>query len=141
MSILSEAIMLDVKKIHPSRGAKYSPNLYKWLTKRGKKYRRWTSGLYLDPKGSLWIGFMDEGLFLLGCRLIEVLCNGSKAQSMAYPLSQIGPLEELTDFWERHQADGRCAIDSQHTMTFRNDKMRWHMAGGERECLWCGKVV
>ena len=71
--------------------------------------------------------------------LMRVLCNGGRVESMAYPLKQIGPLEELPDFWERYTADGRCAIDPVHKMHFIGGDSRWRVTGDERECLWCGK--
>lgn len=132
---------LAVADIHPRRGAKYSPNLHKWLTQRDRKHRAWTSSVFRDRDGALWIGMLDDdGLFLIGCRLIQVLCNGGKAESMAYSLKQLGPLEEVSDFWARYGADGRCAIDSDHKMHFVGDDTRWRVSGDERECMWCGNV-
>lgn len=133
-------IELDVKAIHPSNGAKYSPNLHKWLTQRERKHRAWTSSVFRDRDGVLWIGMLDEGAFLIGCRLMQVLCNGAKAESMAYPLKQLGTLEEVPDFWTRYAADGRCAIDTGHQMYFVGDDTRWHVVGDERKCLWCEKA-
>ena len=34
MTLAVEANVLDVAAIHPSKGAKYSPNLHAWLTLR-----------------------------------------------------------------------------------------------------------
>src|SRR5690606_18060887 len=119
---------------------KYSPNLYKWLSRRELNRRVWTSSVFRDRDGKLWIGMLDDGLYLLGCRLMYVLCNGVKAESMAYPLKQIGPLDEVTDFWPRYAADGRCAIDPDHQVHFVGSDTRWRVTGDERECLWCGKA-
>lgn len=133
-------VTIDVAAIHPKRGAKYSPNLYRWLTQRTRKHRTWTSSVFRDATGDLWIGTLDESTFLIGCRLMRVLCNGGRVESMAYPLKQIGPLEELPDFWERYTADGRCAIDPGHKMHFIGGDSRWRVTGDARECLWCGKA-
>ena len=131
---------LDLSAIHPRNGEKYSPNLHKWLSRRERNQRVWTSSVFRDRDGALWVGMMDDGLYLLGCRLMCVLCNGLKAESMAYPLKQIGPLDEVTDFWPRYAADGRCAIDPDHQVHFVGSDTRWRVTGDERECLWCGKA-
>lgn len=136
----SETFFLNTQAIHPRRGAKFSPNLYRWLTNRDKKHRTWTSRVFRDRDGVMWIGMLDEGLYLLGCRLMQVLCEGSKAKSMAWSLANLGPLEEIQDFWERYTADGRCAIDTEHQMHFVGDDTRWHATEGTRECRWCGKA-
>ena len=47
---------LDVAAVNPSKGAKYSPNLYKWLTMRSRKHHAWTSRVYRDGGGVLMIG-------------------------------------------------------------------------------------
>lgn len=135
-----QTIDLDVNALHPRKGAKYSPNLHKWLTHRERKHRAWTSSVFRDSDGALWIGVLDEGLYLIGCRLIQVLCSGTKAESMAWSLANLGPLEEITDFWGRYATDGRCAIDAEHQMHFVGDDTRWRVAGDERECVWCGKA-
>lgn len=135
-----ETTLPDVSAIKPILGAKYSPNLYKWLTKRDKKHRAWTSSVFRDSKGVLWIGRIDEGVYLIGCRLMRVLCLGGRAESMAYPLSKMGQLEEVADFWESYVADGRCAIDPEHHVGFVAGETRWRTEGDRRECLWCGKV-
>lgn len=135
-----ETVELDVKAIHPGKGAKYSPNLYKWLTARDRKHRAWTSRVFRDRDDVLWIGALDDGAYLIGCRLMQVLCNGTKAESMAYMLKQLGPLQEVADFWERYVSDGRCAIDAKHQMHFVGDDTRWSVTGDKRECLWCGKA-
>jgi hypothetical protein len=138
MKTATEANGLDVAAIHPSRGAKYSPNLHKWLTQLMNKHRARTSSVFRDRDGVLWIGRLDDGLYLIGRKLNQVLCGGRKAESMAYILKQLGPLEEVTDFWTRYTADGRCAIDPEHKMHFVGDDTRWRTTGDHRECLWCG---
>lgn len=131
---------MKAKDIAPARGAKYSPNLYKWLTKRDKKHRIETSTVFRAPDGSLWIGMIDENIFLIGSRLMAVLCHGAKAETMAYPLNKIGPLEEMTDFWDRYMAVGRCAIDPKHERYFVGQETRWLVEGETRRCLWCGNA-
>jgi len=128
---------LDVAAVSPRNGAKYSPNLYKWLTMRSKKHHAWTSRVYRDADGVLWIGMLDLG-DLIGARLVNVLCNGAKAESGCWV--NMRDLVEVADFWPRYVADGRCAIDADHKMHFIGDDTRWTQDGDTRACLWCGKA-
>lgn len=133
---------LDIEKIHPSNGMMYSPNLYAWLTLRSKKYRADTSRVFATKDGTLYIGFLDDcdpvvdRDYLIGSRLISVLCYGKKEDS--YSFSRLGELTEVPDFWVRYMAVGRCAIDPEHKMHFFGDDSRWRINGDQRECLWCG---
>lgn len=127
---------LDVQAVHPKNGAKYSPNLHKWMTAKHPGHRARTSRVYSSPDRGLMIGRVDDG-YLIGTRLNDVLCNGSKARSWA-----IGArgLVEVSDFWPRYLAEGRCAIDPEHAMYFIGDDTRWTQEGDTRACLWCGKA-
>jgi hypothetical protein len=128
---------LDVAAIHPGNGSKYSPNLYKWLTMRSKKHHAWTSLVYRDADGMLYIGMMDDG-DLIGARLMNVLCYGAKAESWCY--TKTLDMVEVADFWPRYMRDGRCAIDTEHKRYFVGDDTRWTQDGDTRACLWCGKA-
>lgn len=125
------------KAIHPRNGSKYSPNLYRWLTAPGYKYRSCASRVYLDNSGTRWIGMMDQG-DLYGARLLNVLCLGTKAERGCW--INLRGLVEMEDFWPRYIADGRCAIDVAHEMSFVGDESRWKQDGDTRDCLWCGKM-
>jgi hypothetical protein len=126
---------LDMAAIHPSKSPRYSPNLYQWLNTRGRTYRTYTSRVYLRSDGKLYIGDKDE-YFLSGSLLMAVLCNGSKETGFAYGF--VNELTEVEDFWERYTKDGRCAIDTEHSMHFINDESRWLREGDKRTCQWCG---
>ena len=128
---------LDVRAVDPRNGAKYSPNLHRWLTMRNKKHHAWTSRVYRDQGGMLWIGMLDLG-DLIGARLMNVLCYGTKAESFCYV--GMRSLVEVSDFWPRYVADGRCAIDTEHRKSFVGDDTRWTQDGDTRACLWCGKA-
>lgn len=122
----------DMAAIHPRNSAKYSPNLYRFLKQRqyglhGKVYRA--------ADGALWLGVLD-GPYLLGARLMEVLCSGTNTSSFAHRVPE--GLVEISDFWPTYMAIGRCAIDSAHEMSFAGDETRWRVDGDTRECLWCG---
>ena len=128
---------LDVSAIHPRNGAKYSPNLHKWLTNRMSNHRAWTSRVYRDENGTLWIGMLDLG-DMIGAKLYGVLCNGSQEKSFCFV--NLRGLVEVSDFWPRYVAEGRCAIDTAHDHHFVGDDTRWTQDGDTRACLWCGKV-
>jgi hypothetical protein len=128
---------LDVSAVNPSKGAKYSPNLYKWLTMRSRKHHAWTSRVYRDGDGVLFIGMMDDG-DLIGALLMNVLCYGTKAESWCF--TKTADIVEVADFWPRYTAQGRCAIDAAHKMHFIGDDTRWTQDGDTRACLWCGKA-
>ena len=129
---------LDIKLVSPRKGAKFSPNLYRWLTSPTRKHRALHSRIYLDQLGDLWIGTMDMGDFI-GARLIDVLCNGTKATTGC--MAGLRGLEEVADFWTRYMRDGRCAIDVSHTMHFLGDDTRWTTKDDTRACLWCGNCT
>lgn len=112
---------LDLAAIHPSRGAKYSPNLYWWLANRGRKHRAFTSRVYHDDEGVMWIGRFDLGDFI-GARLYGVLCNGAQEGSAC--MVGLRGLVEAADFWARYVRDGRCAIDTKHEKHFVGDETR-----------------
>jgi hypothetical protein len=80
---------------------------------------------------------LDNG-DLIGARLMNVLCYGTKAESACW--MNMGSLVEVADFWPRYVADGRCAIDTEHEECFIGDESRWSVNGAVRDCLWCGKA-
>lgn len=127
---------LDVSKISPACGEKYSPNLYQWLISPRNKGRVWALRVYRDTANTLWIGMLD-GRELIGAKLIAILCNGASEQSSAW---QNIDAVEVPDFWDRYTADGRCAIDVTHTMWFIDEKARWNVSGQTRSCQWCGNA-
>lgn len=132
---------LCFKQIDPKNGLKYSPNLFKWLKNRDHKSRAWLIRVYREKCGTLWIGHIDTDLsFFSGTRLMSVLCEGGRAGSYAIGGELPGRLSEVTDFWERYMQDGRCAIDTDHIMSFVGDISRWLTDGDIRTCCWCGKV-
>jgi len=129
-----EHAALDIAAVNPKNGAKFSPNLYQWLTKRENRGRWKTAVVCKDKDGALFIGTVDDG-WLHGSKLMRVLCVGGKAEVFAFYLGQP---EEIADFWQRYMAIGRCAIDQAHSMYFTGDETRWKTDGETRECLWCG---
>jgi hypothetical protein len=119
---------LDVTLIAPNKGAKYSPNLFKWLTINGS-HSSWSSKVYRDVNGLLWIGIYDGAGELMGSMLNGVLCNGVKEGSAAH---QRVKATEVTNFWMDYVKSGRCAIDSAHETSYINDDSRWTHHGENR---------
>ena len=116
---------LDIAAVNPKNGAKFSPNLYKWLTKRDRGHLRKNASVHKDKDGTLFIGMVYDG-WLHGSKLMRVLCVGGKAEVFAFYL------------WQQYMAIGRCAIDQAHSMYFTGDDTRWKTEGDTRNCQWCG---
>lgn len=138
MTISTKANNLDLDVIAPSKGSKYSPNLYRWLTARGHEYRARMVNVYTDANGTRWIGYHDDLGSFIGQKLIAVLCQGEKAGSWCF--CGLGQLSIALNFWPSYMSDGRCAIDPDHKMSFLGDDTRWQVDGDSRQCLWCGNA-
>lgn len=129
---------LNIDAIHPRNGAKFSPNLHEFLSCRRERLAVRYARVYIDKDGVLWLGYLDEG-YLIGARLMQILCNGRKTETFAF--GNLGRLIEVPEFWQRYMEVGRCAIDTQHQMFFVGDDTRWSVAGDVRKCLWCGNAT
>lgn len=136
---------MNIEQINSKHNPKYSKNLYNWLRRRQRERPDFPDEKILLPvfrceeNKILWIGDLEEG-WLHGCRLMSILCNGTKAQAFAYRVeAHMKELHLIPDFWEQYFADGRCAIDREHQMFFIGDESRWKVDGSIRDCLWCGK--
>lgn len=133
--------MVDLTRIHPSQGNKYSPNLYKWLA--GAKYRRDTSEIWhpMNQSDTLFIGFVcREFRNFVGSRLGQVLCYGNKAASGEYIGMHQDSLLLIPNFWSEYYEIGRCAIDRDHSKWFVSED-RWETKGHVRRCKWCGNCT
>lgn len=116
---------------------KYSPNLARWLRKR-KLRTGMPQSVFRDAEGSLWIGWLDDDFFLIGSRLMAVLCNGADEDTWAYPLNRLPAMQEVTGFWNEYERVGRCAIDPEHSHHFLSRNGRFKEEGDSRMCRWCG---
>ena len=145
---------MNIEQLNPKHNPKYSKNLYNWLRRRQRERPDFPDEKILLPvfrceNGMLWIGSVEENLFhfdciskawFIGCMLIEILCNGASQKDCAYRVGyHMKELHLIPDFWEQYLADGRCAIDREHQMSFIGDESRWKVDGSIRDCLWCGK--
>ena len=129
---------IDPSKVHPSLGAKFSPNLHSYLTSPDLARLLPRMRVYRDEEtGALWLGYVFDGCFT-GTLLGQVLTKGRKAAVYSHP--EITPrLREIEDFWQRYVVVGRCAIDTGHSSHFIGGETRWVTIGPrERECTWCG---
>ncbi len=129
---------LDLAAINPRNGLQFSPNLHRFLKKRGSTWAK-TCRVFRDADNTMWIGSLDNG-WLHGARLMGVLCYGPREQVWAHLPGSLGGLQELPDFWTDYMRIGRCVIDSEHKKSFIKDETRWAVHGDERSCLWCGNA-
>lgn len=134
--ILATQNNLDVSRLSPKWGDKYSLNLYRWLTAQGRRAYAEYSRVYKDTNGTLWIGILqDKELF--GSHLMGVLCNGAQEGTAAH---QRVDAQEVPDFWDNYISIGRCAVDTEHSTNFVNAESRWRTRGDRRFCEWCHKA-
>lgn len=127
-----------------SKADRFSENLMKWVRKykdRNLIVAIATEGKrQFDPSltqsSHLYIGYtpLEDG-YLMGSRLSEILCNGTKTSTWAFHGLKF---VEVSDWWQRYIDGGKCCIDPEHWLYA--DKERWDVvAGGKsRRCLWCG---
>lgn len=139
-----------VSSIAPKNSSAYSANLHRWM----RSFGRVGDTVYrLDAGGRLAKVYGSDTLFLgqpyadysgdtdfSGVLLMEVLCNGSSATRVC--LAGDAPsLVEVEDFWDQYKLVGRCAIDVNHSVGFRDDAQRFHNVNGQRICKWCAAPV
>lgn len=128
---------IDLAKIHPNQGAKYSPNLHEFLRASRNKASLQYLRVYRDSKDVLWLGYYFDGDFI-GTRLMQVLSYGKKATMFSYSQPS---MEEVVGFWDEYKAIGRCAVDKAHVIAFTGDETRWENHEDHRNCRWCGQVT
>jgi hypothetical protein len=132
------ATLTNLQAINPSLSPRYSPNLFKFMKRASRSFRRQL--VYREgATGCLWIGEIEDG-FLIGIRLMRVLCQGGKAYNEIGAMVNIAhDLTEIPDFWSEYQRIGRCAIDADHSMSFIGDEDRYSVSasGSVRVCNWC----
>lgn len=130
---------LLLHEIHPSQGAKYSPNLYEFLTAKRNKSWAALQHLFEDKQGKQWLGFFDDVGHFVGARLSQILSYGKKTD-VTCPVN-LGEMREVEGFWPRYVELGRCAIDPKHEMHFLGERWRANADGNQRSCLWCQKAT
>lgn len=134
----SKANGLNIQDINPKNGSKFSPNLYKFLSRKTNSVTAMLATAWEDGNGEIWIGWYDDGGCFIGNRIYQVMCD-PKAQSFAYG-GQLGKMTEIPKFWRDYINVGRCAIDAKHEQYFLGSK-RWSVAAKTRKCLWCGNCT
>lgn len=125
---------LMLQAIDPSCGAKFSPNLFEFLSTRSPTVFK-LQRLFLDGHAVQWLGYFDDVGHFVGARLSQVLAQGKKVQ-VSCPVN-LGDLHEVVGFWEQYLALGRCAIDPQHQTEFWDERWGLNAEGTLRSCLWC----
>ncbi|KZN20439.1 MULTISPECIES: hypothetical protein [Pseudomonas] len=136
--------------IAPKNSPAFSANLHRWMRSRG---RTGDTVYRLDAGGKLARVYGAGTLFLgqpyadysgdtdfSGALLMAVLCNGSSEERVC--LAGDAPsLVEVANFWDQYKQVGRCAIDVNHSVGFRDDAQRFHYVDGQRTCKWCSAPV
>jgi hypothetical protein len=135
-----------IARIHPKHKPAYSKNLHRWLKTHGRPgdtVYRVSSGSKLSRVfggGAIFIGqpygdYEGDSDFS-GAPLMQVLCMGRSAVRACYASGAVC-LVEIADFWDRYEQVGRCAIDPQHAIHFRDNDLRVHLVDGQQFCKWC----
>ena len=146
---------LRLRDVAASKSPSYSPNLYRWLLKKGHffsdggilqcvfRVKNKTQAAEVFGAGTLLIGYRCQDVDsnpvdkdFIGVRLMATLCQGSKADSWCYS-GITDDIELVENFWDQYLRVGRCAIDPEHEEHFSGAK-RYTEADEERSCLWCG---
>ncbi|WP_156176488.1 hypothetical protein [Pseudomonas veronii] len=136
--------------ISPRRSPALSANLHRWMRSHGREgdsvYRLEAGGklariygagtLFLGQPYPVYAGDTDFS----GVLLMAVLCNGTSATRVC--LAGLSPsLVEVAGFWDRYKTVGRCAIDENHSIGFRDDAHRFEVKDGQQICTWCAELV
>lgn len=124
----------DIKALSPKAGAKFSPNLYRWLVRRARYRNLERIGVFRAVDGRLFVGSKDDTGLVSGAPLWTVMHGGAQNMSFCYLGSQ--GWRELKTFWREYAKRGRCHVDPKHEHTFVDE--RWETCGNRRTCLWCG---
>ncbi|WP_409286893.1 hypothetical protein [Pseudomonas guariconensis] len=133
-------------RTYPGLSPAFSRNLHRWLTHVGRPgdtvYRAQTGSSFAQVHGAdtLIIGQpYDEypgDTDFSGSLLTQVLCLGRAAVRSCHS-NATSDLLEIDGFWQRYVEVGRCAIDPEHKMHFRDDNDRLEVVGGLKTCNWC----
>jgi len=139
-----------LRRIHPKHSPAYSKNLRLWMMNHGRA----GDNIFQAVAGSKLAQLYGVDAFFIGqhydgyegdndfsgVQLMQVLCMGSSANRACFPGgSQM--LTEVSDFWNRYERVGRCAIDPNHQIMFVEFEKRFHHVDGQRTCRWCSQVV
>lgn len=138
-NILRAPTSLRLDAIDPNNGARFSPNLFRYLKHRKNSASVQFIRAFRNEKGVIWIGY-DAGGDLIGAKLMDILVEGVNAKRFGY-LDGILTLAELPTFWDDYMLHGRCAIDQAHSLHFAGDDTRWSTSGETRTCNWCGRAT
>lgn len=100
--VLAENVIspINTRQIHPSRGEKYSKNLFWWLMAKSARVQR--SYVYRDSCGAHWLGYLDGENFV-GGQLKEVI---EKGLALPGQVHQPQGLVLVPDFWSRYGDHG-----------------------------------
>ena len=134
--------------------ATHSNNFSRWIRHHSRRYR--TSPLFAayseyshvdgsnvprDPAKTqcshIYIGFgdLDQG-YLHGSRLSEIICNGSKAGTWAFPPAY--RFQTLAGWMDAYNEQGLCWLDPEH---FFYPERLVKQSDGKAKCHICGSFI
>lgn len=128
---------LDIKTLAPTAGPQFSPNLHAWLKKNyGGRLSGWPLEVYRrkDDYNHMYVGYLDDTGSLVGSKLGQILTKGARAQRFSIG----GDYALVRGFWRKYAKIGRCAIDPDHRMGYKDERWAENKKKALRKCLWCG---
>lgn len=139
-----------VKHIDPALWDAYSPNLVKWLKAAGRDgdcVFRLRAGAKLERvygPNAMFVGqkFNFDDAFdtdFSGALLMGTMTFGRNATRYCHA-GLFPQLQEIDNFWQQYIDKGRCAIDPDHRVIFRENN-RIVTREGESHCAWCSAKV
>jgi hypothetical protein len=97
------------KLIYYKHDEKWSPNLYRFLSRKNK----YLTNVFQDPKTKrYYIGLLSQDGWFIGTNLISVFCYGGKAETYAYMPKYTAGWHDVTKwFWSKYFEVGKKIYD------------------------------
>lgn len=150
VTMAAQPIRALVKQIDPASWDAYSSNLVKWLKANGRDgdcVFRLRAGAKLERvygPGAMFVGqkfSLDDATDtdFSGALLMGTLTFGRDAPRHCHA-GLFAQLQEIEGFWQQYIDRGRCAIDPDHRVMFRENN-RIVSRDGKSLCAWCSAEV
>ncbi|MCF5371999.1 hypothetical protein [Pseudomonas syringae] len=137
-------------RIDPKRSPAYSRNLHLWMKSNGRS----GDTVYKITAGSTLARIYGDGSYFIGqpygdyegdsdfsgALLMQILTMGCQVVRACYT-GDAPRMIEVADFWDRYELVGRCVIDPDHKIGFRDNAQRFYFAQGQHCCKWCSSPV
>ena len=112
------------KHVWHKRDEKYSPNLYRFLTRRNKLL----TNIFQDPETKIYyIGLLEESGWCIGAKLMRVFCMGGQAETWAYMPKHTNGWHDVTKwFWKKYLEVGKKIYDLPEWKIMHEDESKSH---------------